>query len=147
LSAPESAAVLAALPGIPRNDNGPAFPAPWTARVFAFAVTLHGRGLFAWPEFSKMLGAKIAAATNEDAGDPEAYWRAWLAALEAILAEKGLATPGDLHGLQEAWRRAAEATPHGAPIELCAAARRSSSGGNRAGEQDGAKNRNAERGE
>ena len=59
--------------------------------------------------------------TAEDAADPEAYWRAWLAALEDDPgARAALPTPSELLDLKEAWRRAAEATPHGQPIELAA---------------------------
>ncbi len=49
---------------------------------------------------------------------PEAYWRAWLAALEEMLAQKRVATHADLADLKEAWREAAERTPHGEPIVL-----------------------------
>ena len=43
---------------------------------------------------------------------------AWLAALERLVAEKGLATPGALRRCHDAWEAAARRTPHGKPIEL-----------------------------
>ena len=40
------------------------------------------------------------------------------AALEKLLAAKGVAAPPDVDRLAEAWQRAAHATPHGKPILL-----------------------------
>jgi nitrile hydratase accessory protein len=121
LSGPEGAgAALASVASIPRDAEGPVFPAPWAARAFALAVALNERGLFTWREWSEALGAAVARTPDADAADPEAYWRAWLAALEEVLASKKVAEAADLRSLQEAWRRAAEATPHGHPIELSA---------------------------
>ena len=69
-----------ALPGIPRDANGPVFRAAWEAHAFAMALALHEKGLFAWPEWSAMLGEEIKKA--QAAGDPdtgETYYRHWLA--------------------------------------------------------------------
>lgn len=119
LSASEaSRAALGRIASIPRDIDGPVFPAPWAARAFAMAVALNERGVFTWSEWSETLDPKVAIATHERAGDPEAYWQAWLAALEEILGKKEVAGRADLLDLQDAWRRAAEATPHGQPIEL-----------------------------
>jgi nitrile hydratase accessory protein len=112
------AGALSAVVSIPRTADGPVFPAPWAARAFALAVALHERDVFAWREWSDALGAAIAGDPSGDPEDPEAYWRSWIAALEDILAEKQLAGTADIAALQAAWRRAAEATPHGEPIEL-----------------------------
>jgi nitrile hydratase accessory protein len=109
---------LETVASIPRDIDGPVFPAPWAARAFAMAVAMNERGLFTWSEWSEILGAHVAVATEEDAGDAEAYWRAWLAALEDILARKTIAPRETLLNLKEAWREAAERTPHGQPIEL-----------------------------
>jgi nitrile hydratase accessory protein len=116
LSAREEA--LASAPSIPRDPDGPVFPAPWAARAFAMAVALNERGVFAWPDWSHALGAELARQSPSDASDPEAYWRAWLATLESLLAKKSVARATELSELQEAWRDAAEHTPHGEPIEL-----------------------------
>ncbi len=39
-----------AVPGIPRDDDGPVFGEPWEAHAFAMALTLHQRGLFSVAE-------------------------------------------------------------------------------------------------
>lgn len=118
MSGPDAAEVaLAGFGPIPLGADGPVFPAPWAARAFALAVALNERGAFAWSEWAAALAAALADG-DDDPADPEAYWRCWLAALEKVLAAKQLARPGDLLDLQDAWRRAAEATPHGQPIIL-----------------------------
>ena len=81
-------------------------------------MSLNQRGLFDWSEWTTALGAEIAARPDE-AGNA-AYFRAWLGALEKILVAKGIASGGELSDLAEAWRAAAEATPHGEPIVLSA---------------------------
>ena len=55
------------------------------------------------------------------AGDPdtgETYYHHWLAALERLVAAKGLADVQTLARTREAWRRASARTPHGTPIAL-----------------------------
>jgi nitrile hydratase accessory protein len=110
--------VLSGPAAIPRGADGPVFPAPWAARGFALAVALEAKGVFTWVEWAETLGPAVAAETAADPGDAEAYWRAWLTALERLLAAKRVAAPETLLDLKDAWRRAAEATPHGEPIEL-----------------------------
>jgi nitrile hydratase accessory protein len=118
LSASEGRIALAQVTSIPRDVDGPVFPAPWAARAFAMAVALNERGVFAWSEWSQILGAQVALATSHDPADPEAYWQAWLAALEDILQRKRVASGAALLDLKNAWQEAAERTPHGQPIEL-----------------------------
>jgi nitrile hydratase accessory protein len=104
---------------IPRNEQGPVFRAPWEAEAFALAVSLNERGLFTWKEWATTLGDEIKkaqAAEDPDTGDT--YYHHWLAALERILAEKGIADPVALARTRDAWRRACARTPHGTPIEL-----------------------------
>lgn len=111
-----------AVPGIPRDAEGPVFREPWEAQAFAMAVALHARGVFTWPEWAAALAAEIKRA--QAAGDPdtgETYYRHWLAALERLVAEKGVTDTGTLARYRDAWDRAADRTPHGAPIELTAA--------------------------
>jgi len=82
-------------------------------------LALQKRGLFTWPEWSAALGAEIKRA--QAAGDPdtgETYYRHWLAALERLIAEKGVANADTLHRYRDAWDHAADRTPHGQPIEL-----------------------------
>ena len=54
-------------------------------------------------------------------GDPdtgETYYSHWLAALERIVAAKGVTDDATLSSYQDAWGRAVRRTPHGEPIEL-----------------------------
>ena len=53
------------------------------------ALALHEKGLFAWTEWSAMLGEEIKKA--QAAGDPdtgETYYHHWLATLERMVADK-----------------------------------------------------------
>jgi nitrile hydratase accessory protein len=109
----------AAVPGIPRDADGPVFREPWEAQAFAMALALHARGLFTWPEWAAALADEIKRA--QDLGDPdtgETYYRHWLATLEGLIAAKGVATSDTLHRYRDAWDHAADRTPHGQPIEL-----------------------------
>jgi nitrile hydratase accessory protein len=108
-----------AIPSIPRDANGPVFREPWEAHAFAMALALYDRGLFAWTEWAAKLGEEIKKA--QAAGDPdtgETYYRHWLAALERIVAEKGVTTSEALAQHYDAWERAAHRSPHGTPVEL-----------------------------
>ncbi len=114
-----AARATAAVPSIPRDDEGPVFREPWEAQAFAMALTLHERGLFTWSEWAAALADQIKRAQAE--GDPdtgETYYRHWLATLEYLVAEKGVTTTATLHRYRDAWDHAAERTPHGKPIEL-----------------------------
>jgi len=112
-------AATAVAPGIPRDEGGPVFREPWEAQAFALAVVLNARGLFTWTEWAATLSEEIKRA--QAAGDPDlgnTYYRHWLAALERILAVKGIASETMLARYRDAWDRAADRTPHGSPIEL-----------------------------
>ena len=108
-----------ALPSIPSDADGPVFREPWEAQAFAMTLALHARGLFTWPEWAAALAEEIKRAQR--AGDPdtgETYYQHWLAALERIVADKGVADVGTLARYRDAWDHAADRTPHGKPIEL-----------------------------
>ena len=108
-----------AVPSIPCDAEGPIFREPWEAQAFAMALALHERGLFTWNEWAQTLGEEIRRA--QQAGDPdtgETYYRHWLAALERLVAAKGVASAATLERYRDAWGRAADRTAHGAPIEL-----------------------------
>lgn len=108
-----------AVPSIPRDADGPVFREPWEAQAFAMALALHERGVFTWSEWADALGAEIKRA--QAAGDPgtgETYYRHWLAALERLVAEKGVTTQETLYRYRDAWDHACDRTPHGQPIEL-----------------------------
>jgi nitrile hydratase accessory protein len=108
-----------AVPSIPCDAEGPVFREPWEAQAFAMALALHARGLFTGPEWAATLSSEIKKA--QAAGDPdtgETYYRHWLAALERIVAEKGVTDATTLKRYVDAWDHAADRTPHGTPIEL-----------------------------
>jgi nitrile hydratase accessory protein len=113
---PDTANVL---PGPPRDGAAPVFREPWEAQAFAMVLALHERGLFTWNEWAATLAHEIKAA--QAAGDPdsgETYYRHWLGALERLVTEKQIAGAEALARYRQAWRQAAQRTPHGAPIAL-----------------------------
>ena len=119
MSQPDRAALAAAVPGLPRDADGPVFDEPWQAQAFAMALKLHERGLFTWKEWAATLSEEIERA--QGAGDPDTgatYYHHWLAALEKLVIIKGVETAGALSERKDAWDRAARATPHGRPILL-----------------------------
>jgi nitrile hydratase accessory protein len=95
------------------------FAEPWQAQAFAMAVKLSEQGHFTWKEWAAALAEEIKAAA--DRGEPDDgshYYHCWLAALERLVAEKGLADSRTLHARKEAWADAYRHTPHGKPVEL-----------------------------
>ena len=108
-----------ALPSLPRDADGPAFAEPWQAQAFALAVRLSEKGHFTWKEWAAALAAELrAAADRGESDDGSRYYEHWLAALERLVVEKGLATTGVLRARKDAWSAAYAATPHGVPVEL-----------------------------
>jgi nitrile hydratase accessory protein len=111
--------VIRHLPDLPCDGSGPVFREPWEAQAFAMVVDAHQKGLFTWPEWAQALAEQIKAA--QAAGDPdtgETYYQHWLCALEQLVIAKGAISRSGLTDLQNAWERAAKATPHGQPIVL-----------------------------
>jgi nitrile hydratase accessory protein len=96
---------------IPDLDDA-VFTEPWQAQAFALTIALHERGVFTWGEWAQALGASVRLA------DGEAYYAAWLAALESLLTAKGVTDAGALCDLKAAWADAYRHTPHGKPVEL-----------------------------
>ncbi len=79
-------------------------------------VHLHERGLFTWSEWAAALSGEVhKPGRAEDGSD---YFDCWVTALSGLLVAKGVADGEAILALQESWQRAAEATPHGRPIEL-----------------------------
>jgi nitrile hydratase accessory protein len=110
-----------AVPGMPRDEDGPVFREPWEARAFAMALALHEAGVFTWKEWADALGAEISRAQADgDLDTGETYYRHWLATLEQLVAAKGVAPAALLTRYRDAWDHAADRTPHGKPIELTA---------------------------
>jgi nitrile hydratase accessory protein len=120
LNRPDVTRALAAGAPLPCDAAGPVFTAPWQAQAFAMAVALHDRGVFTWTEWAAALSAEIAehAVEHGATDDGSHYYEHWLDALEHLLIEKGQTSHAAVDDLAAAWARAAEATPHGKPIEL-----------------------------
>ena len=109
---------LAAL-RLPRDEDGPVFAEPWQAEAFALAVTLSQRGHFTWPEWAATLADELrAAAARGEPDDGTRYYEHWLAALERLVTDKGLADPAAIQARKAAWIDAYRHTPHGRPVEL-----------------------------
>jgi len=113
---PDIAGALEALPALPRDRDGPVFAEPWHAQAFAMAVELNAAGIFTWSEWARTLGAELAREPHGEGED--AYYGAWLSALEKLLDRKGVVPECECADREAAWDRAARATPHGEPIEL-----------------------------
>jgi nitrile hydratase accessory protein len=81
----------------PRRNGELVFQAPWESRLFGVTISLHRAGLFAWEEFRSLLIAEIGAWEKQRHAQAEwSYYERWAAALERLLAAKGLCAPGDL---------------------------------------------------
>ena len=101
------------------STDEPVFREPWEAQAFAMTLALHEQGLFSWPEWTEALAQQIARTpAAPDSGRGDSYYHHWLAALEQLVATKGGSSMQELAHYGEGWRRAAERTPHGQPIEL-----------------------------
>lgn len=88
---------IAEMPGsaaLPRRSGEMVFHHEWERRAFSLAVALCEKGHYEWDEFRRRLVASIDA-TAETPGHPDpsapGYYEHWLAALERLLAEKGIA--------------------------------------------------------
>lgn len=103
--------------GLPQSADGdPVFAEPWQAQAFAMTVHLFDRGVFTWEAWAQALSAELHKPVR--AADGSDYFEAWVAALSGLLTSKGVADEGTMLALQESWKRAAEATPHGVAIRL-----------------------------
>ena len=97
------------------------FAEPWQAQAFALAVQLHAAGAFSWSEWAQALSRELA---SDPADDGSRYYEHWVAALEALSGERGLAGAAEMASRKAAWAEAYRHTPHGSPIELSAGLRR-----------------------
>ena len=112
---------LAALPRLPRDAESAVFAEPWQAQAFALAIKLSEQGHFTWKEWSSALADELrAAGSRGEPDDGSRYYHHWLAALERLVTNKGLADPAALVARKEAWAEAFRRTPHGKPVELAA---------------------------
>ena len=108
---------FAGLPRLPVDDAGPVFREPWEAQAFALAVRLSQDGAFTWPEWAEALAHELATDPTDDGSR---YYHHWVAALEKLVASRGLSSPAELAGRKSAWAQAYRRTPHGRPVELSA---------------------------
>jgi nitrile hydratase accessory protein len=95
------------------------FAEPWQAQAFALAVRLSEQGHFTWKEWAAALAEELKGA--EDRGEPDdgsRYYEHWLAALERLVAAKGLSDAVAMQERKEAWADAYRHTPHGKPVAL-----------------------------
>ncbi|MBB4289610.1 nitrile hydratase accessory protein [Rhizobium leguminosarum] len=113
----ETPSQLSQSPGLPKSPAGdPVFPEPWAAEAFAMTVHLHEKGVFTWSEWAAALSTALhRPGRAEDGSD---YFDCWVEALSDLLVSRGVADASAILALQKSWQRAAEATPHGKPIEL-----------------------------
>jgi len=78
----------------PRKNGELVFEAPWEGRAFGMAVAMHEGAHFDWEDFRRRLIARIAEA--DAAGDASTYYERWVAALEELLAARGIVSRAEL---------------------------------------------------
>jgi nitrile hydratase accessory protein len=88
----ELATLDAALAGhapLPRSNGELVFDEPWQGRALGLGVALLDRLDVRWPEFRDHLVAAIAQRPRDPReSDADAYYGAWLDAVEALLAAR-----------------------------------------------------------
>jgi nitrile hydratase accessory protein len=108
------------LPGMPQDAQGPVFAEPWQAQAFALALQLNAAGVFTWAEWAQALSRNLA---GDPADDGSRYYEHWVATLEALTAERGLAAMSEMARRKAEWADAYRRTPHGRPVGLSPALR------------------------
>ncbi|MFN9711881.1 MAG: nitrile hydratase accessory protein [Alphaproteobacteria bacterium] len=103
------------LPRLPRDAEGPVFAEPWQAQAFALTVMLHEVGAFTWTEWAQALSSELAGAPSDDGAR---YYQHWVAALESLVGDHGMARADELHARKQDWLAAYQSTPHGQPVTL-----------------------------
>lgn len=110
----------------------PVFAQAWQARAFALALKLTERGHFTQGEWTRALAGQLRrVAELGEPDDGSHYYDHVLAALEALVIEKSLATRASLDTRKEEWRDAHIRTPHGRPVVLEARRRAAMDGAGR----------------
>jgi len=95
------------------------FAEPWQARAFALALRLSEGGHFTRSEWTTALAQELQKVTGRgEVDDGSHYYEHWLAALEALVIQKGLTDRPALSERKQAWRDAYHRTPHGKPVQL-----------------------------
>jgi len=101
-------------PGLPGEGERPVFEEPWQAQAFALAVQLQAAGAFSWAEWTDALAHELARPDRGGAG----YYERWVAALEGLVASRGLAPLDEIERRKADWAAAYRRTPHGSPVVL-----------------------------
>lgn len=102
-----------------RRDDEPVFDEPWQAQALGMADMLVTASVISADAWATALGAELRkGAAAGVADDAEAYYRAVLAALQALLYEAGATSREEVDVREDEWRRAYLNTPHGKPVEL-----------------------------
>lgn len=82
---------LAGTAPLPRDNGELVFEEPWQGRALGMGVVVLERIGAPWPEFRRHLAAAISSrVSTPDESQAAAYYGAWLDALEALLADRGL---------------------------------------------------------
>ena len=102
----------------PPGQPQPAFRSPWQAQAFAMVVALRRSGQLGGQEWASIFGREIASHPENDAGRDEQYYLDLIAALEALVTQRGMTDAQSLGRYQRGWERAIRRTPHGKPIKL-----------------------------
>jgi nitrile hydratase accessory protein len=110
-----SASDALALPGLPKDADGPVFAEPWQAQAFALVVRLHAEGAFSWSEWAAALSEALAGDPDDDGAH---YYHHWVEALETLAARCAIVTAEALSARKDAWTDAYHRTPHGSVVEL-----------------------------
>ena len=81
-----------------RETREATFAAPWEAHAFAIVLELAETGRITLDEFRRHLIAQISSADDvtRAGGQGTSYYESWLAALERILGERGLAASAEI---------------------------------------------------
>ena len=83
---------------LPRRNGELVFDAPWQGRALAMALAVVQRLELPWREFQQRLIAEIGAHPDVP------YYDCWLAALERLVVDHGVASPAELGAAQHAVR-------------------------------------------
>jgi nitrile hydratase accessory protein len=118
-------------PAAPPRQNGElVFQAPWESRVFGVTMALFQRGAFDWEEFRELLideigksdrqtraeyetVAPVEPVEGEDSAEASNYYASWHAALERLLAQKGLCASAELDDRYDAFAARPAGHEHG----------------------------------
>lgn len=114
-----------ALRPLRRKDGDPTFDEAWQAQSLAIADTLVNAGVVTAKRWAEALGSELKSAARAGAADDaDTYYLAVLGAVEKLLRQIEIIGRDELDARVEAWRQAYLSTPHGEPVELQAAPKR-----------------------